>query len=141
MTKDNWRQIKADEQAVKNLEKFSKQEQPQTTAQIKQIEQYIKKYCLNDTELMNLSINMSIIKHNEFKSASRTAGPKQPRSGDIAVENLEFAMVDDPMKSQDYQMAINKVERKKRAIFMEGTNEYVHDMNEYVMFNYAEQIK
>jgi len=105
------------------------------------MEQYMKKYCLNDGELMNLSINMSIIKHNEFKSASRTTGPKMPRDGDIAVENLEFAMVEDPMKSQDYQMALNKVDRQRRVIFLEQSNEYVNDMNEYVMYNYAEQIK
>jgi hypothetical protein len=90
---------------------------------------------------MNLSINMSIIKHNEFKSSSRTSGPKTPRDGDIAVENLEFAMVEDPMKSQDYQLALNKVDRQRRAIFLEQNNSYVGDMNEYVMYNYAEQIK
>ena len=64
-----------------------------------------------------------------------------PRDGDIAVENLEFAMVEDPMKSQDYQLALNKVDRQRRAIFLEQSNEYVNDMNEYVMYNYAEQIK
>ena len=101
----------------------------------------MKKYCLNDSELMNLSINMSIIKHNEFKSASRTTGPKMPRDGDIAVENLEFAMVEDPMKSQDYQLALNKVDRQRRIIFLEQSNEYINDMNEQVMYKYAEQIK
>lgn len=103
----------------------------------------MKKYCLNDSELLNLSINMSIIKHNEFKSVSKTVGPKNQavRTGDVATENLEFAMVEDPTKSQDYQMAISKVHRGKRSIFMEADNEYVYDMNEYVMYNYAEQIK
>ena len=31
--------------------------------------------------------------------------------------------------------------RSKRSIFLEGSNEYVRDMNEYVMLTYAEQIK
>ena len=68
------------------------------------MEQYLKKYCLNDSELLNLSINMSIIKHNEFKSVSKTMGPKNQAFpyGDIATENLQFGMVEDPMRSQDY---------------------------------------
>ena len=38
-------------------------------------------------------------------------------------------------------MALNKADRNKRSIFMEADNTYVNDINEYVMYNYAEQIK
>jgi hypothetical protein len=38
-------------------------------------------------------------------------------------------------------MALNKVDRQRRVIFLEQNNCYVNDMNEYVMYNYAEQIK
>ena len=73
----------------------------------------MRKYCLNDSEILNLSINMSIIKHNEFKSSSRQTGAKAHNllSDDVACENLEFAMVEDPLKSQDFQLMHSKVDR------------------------------
>jgi hypothetical protein len=50
---------------------------------------------LNDKELMNVSINMSIIKHNEFKCMSSKDGNKE-----IGTEEGRASV---PDMGQDYQ--------------------------------------
>lgn len=66
---------------------------------------------------MNVSINMSIIKHNEFKSQSFKDGTE-----DIGMESEG---VPAPYMGQDYQMVISDVERSQRRIFLESINQFV----------------
>lgn len=74
----------------------------------------MKKFGLNDHELMNVSINMSIIKQNEFRSLNFKDG-----AGDIGMESEGVVA---PSKAQEYQMVIADVERSQRNIFLEQTN-------------------
>ena len=66
---------------------------------------------------MNVSINMSIIKHNEFRSQSFKDGAQ-----DIGMESEG---VPAPHMGQEYQTIISDVERSQRRIFLESINEFV----------------
>ena len=64
---------------------------------------------------------------------------------DIAVENLEFDVVQDLDKSQDLQILQTTSladKRDQRCIFLESENRYVHskNFNEHVLGAYAQQI-
>jgi len=84
----------------------------------------VKSTCLNDTELFNVAVNYSIVKHNEFKSMNE--------SKVVSTENLEhYPMIEDHSMSQDFHlMQTEHLEemRKERAVFIEKDNRYYTEM-------------
>lgn len=62
----------------------------------------VNEQCLNDSEIFNVAVNYSIIKHNEFKSYN--IKENQETRNNTGVENLDFKHVANPEKSQDFQI-------------------------------------
>ena len=68
-------------------------------SKVAQFNSIVNELCLNDTEIFNVSVNYSIIKHNEFKSYNiKDSSTQQPRE-DTGVENLDFKHVTNLDKS------------------------------------------
>lgn len=95
-----------------------------------QISRYLQKYVVSDEETLNIGVNFSIIKHNEYKSYNFENHTTSTKNCDIGVESQA---VQDPTYTQDYQMTANRlVSRDHRTVFLEKMNKYIlnKDYNE-----------
>jgi len=51
------------------------------------MEKYLKKYVVSDAETLNIAVNFSIIKHNEFKALNYEGDKSGVKNIDISVES------------------------------------------------------
>ena len=92
-------------------------------------EDIINKHALTDEQILNTAINFSIIKSNEEACLINLSSSKESkaRRGDIGHEHLEQTLLEDPLKTQDYQMKVAEFDRDKRVIFLKGKNDFVYN--------------
>ena len=59
------------------------------------------------------------------------------------MENLDFSVILDPNRSQEYQMLINKCHRVERSVFLDEENDFVRNTNynEELLQKYGEQVR